>query len=259
MRRAVIDVHLHLDDRIPGPAINAANQLNTQLDDCGISRGVVLHLQWQRWTVEEVAEAICSCNRLAAFVNINPCEENARDQLTNCVRNLGYIGLKLHPREQNYSILDERTQDLVLLAGELGIPVIIDTFPGGKFILCGFCPRDFALLAQSCPGTKIVMAHMGGHYVLDFVMLAKAIPNIFFDISFSLLYYKSDAVIENIICGLESLEYDRIFYGSDYPQWSVEEALTKTVGVFRQKAVNSREIEKILFHNAKGFFRWKDV
>ena len=259
MRRAVIDTHLHLDDRIAGPAINAANQLNTQLDDYGISRGVVLHLQWQRWTVEEVAEAVRSCDRLVAFVNINPCEEDAHDQLTNCVRNLGYIGLKLHPREQNYSVLDERTQNLVLHAGELGVPVIIDTFPDGRFILQGFYPRDFALLAQSCPETRIVMAHMGGHYVLDFLMLAKAVPNICFDISFSLLYYKSDAVIENMICGLKSLKYDRAFYGSDYPQWPLKEALTKTVDVFKQKGVDSRAIEKILYHNAKGFFQWHDV
>ena len=59
---------------------------------------------------------------------------------------------------------------------------------------------------------------MGRHYVLDFLMLAKVIPNIYFDTSFSFLYYESDAVIENMVWALKSLGFDRVFYGSDYPE-----------------------------------------
>ena len=41
-------------------------------------------------------------------------------------------------------------------------------------------------ICKSCPNTKIIIAHMGGHHVIDFVMLAKRIPNLF---STSLAFY----------------------------------------------------------------------
>ena len=195
----IVDAHLHLDERIDGGVESAAKVLDQQLEDAGISRAVVLHLQTQPWTHIEFANAINKFPRLVGFVNVHPYDEDCFAQLKDAIQKLGYLGLKLHPRLQEFSIEDERVEKLVNFAGEIGAPVLIDAFPDGTHLMQGFTPLAYAKLAKRCPGTRIIIAHMGGHYVLDFMMLAKRLTNVYFDCSYSLLYYQGSSVPKNMV------------------------------------------------------------
>ena len=77
----IIDTHTHLDETILGPAENAAQALNDALKDNGIVRAIVLHLAFQRWSMEEFSEAIRPFDRLIGFVNVNPDLPDAIDVL----------------------------------------------------------------------------------------------------------------------------------------------------------------------------------
>src|SRR5205823_1607520 len=109
------------------------------------------------------------------------------------------------------------TRRLVDAAGEIGVPVLIDAFPDGDWLTMGFHPLAFSRLATACPDTRIIIAHFGGHHCLDFMMLAKRTPNIWFDLSYSLLYYAGSSVVGNLVYCCRSLRCERVFYGSDYP------------------------------------------
>ena len=256
MSRNVIDVHLHLDESVAGPAESAAEALDQALKSAGVSLGIVLHLAMQRWPVEEVSRALLTHKlRLSGFINVNPCDADAGEQLRRGVQELGFIGLKLHPRLQKYSIEDVRTAKLVKFAGELKVPVLIDAFPDGNWLMQKFNPLSFADLAKSCPLTRIIIAHMGGHHVLDFMMLAKRIPNIHFDTSYSLLYYAGSSVPQDMVYAMRSMRCERIFYGSDYPDRGVEETLVKSVEVLEAFGLKTAEVEKILHGNAREFFQ----
>ena len=95
-------------------------------------RAVVLHLLAQPWSAEQFAEAISAYKRLFGFVNIDPLRSDARHQLCDAVENLGFIGLKLHPRLQKFDLADRAVSQLVSHAGELNVPVLIDAFPDGE-------------------------------------------------------------------------------------------------------------------------------
>src|SRR5262249_49310099 len=156
----LIDTHLHLDEKVDGTALGAVKELSRQLAQEKISRGVVLHLESQPWSREEVSEAVSRFDRLRAFVNIHPHSGDAKNILRDSIEKQKFIGLKLHPRLQEFSLDDERTIELVRFAGEIGVPVLIDAFPDGTALMQGFSPLKFAELAKRCPDTKIIWAHM---------------------------------------------------------------------------------------------------
>jgi predicted TIM-barrel fold metal-dependent hydrolase len=120
--------------------------------------------------MEEVSNAISKFDNLRAFVNIHPEEIGALDKLEYAIKDLNYIGLKLHPRLQEFDLESKACSDLVKKAGELNVPVLICGFPDGTMIMRGFSPMVYANLAKECFNTHIIWAHMGGHYVLDFMM-----------------------------------------------------------------------------------------
>lgn len=254
MMRRVFDAHLHLDESIPGEATYAVTALCEQMRDAGVERAVLLQLQTQRWTINEVADAVRGRDCLVPFVNLHPYEHNVKDQLLVAIREMGFKGLKLHPRLQKFSIEDERTYQLVNYAGGMGIPVVIDAFPDGDWLMQGFSPIAFARLATACKNSKIVIAHIGGHHVIDFLMLSKRIKNIYFDISFSLLYYRGSSVIQDILYSIKSLRGDRIFYGSDYPDRSLGASLIASITELESGGLSDILMDRLLYSNAKEFF-----
>jgi uncharacterized protein len=259
MKNSAIDMHAHLNEEISGPAINAANELNEMLETNGIEKAIVLHLAFQRWSLDEVAETINAHERLIGFVNIHPDMEDALTVLTHAVQKLKFRGLKLHPRLLEHDIDSDNTIELVKHAGKLGLPTIICGFPDGDWLMQGSTVLKYANLAKACPNTRIVVAHMGGHHVLDLMMLAKRIPNMYFDTSYTLLYYRGSAVIQNIVYAMRSMRFERIFYGSDYPDRSVKDTLEGSYNLLKEYDLSEDEITKILYTNAKEFLNWMNV
>jgi predicted TIM-barrel fold metal-dependent hydrolase len=257
--RPVIDTHVHLDDSIPGSAVNAARALDNSLAESDVVRAIVLHLGFQRWSIEEFAEAISRYERLVGFVNIHPDSPGAVDDLNKAVHQLGCQGLKLHPRLQRHAIDSANTIRLVRHAGEIGVPVIICGFPDGDWLMQGSTVLNYANLAKACAQTRIVVAHMGGHHVIDLMMLAKRIPNLYLDTSYSLLYYRGSAIVQNLIYAMHSMRFERIFYGSDYPDRAVGETLIQSKTVFQEYGLSEEQMFRILYQNAKEFFGWIDV
>jgi predicted TIM-barrel fold metal-dependent hydrolase len=255
----LIDSHLHLDEKVDGTALGAALELDRQLADAGIARGVVLHLDVQPWGIEEFSDAISKTSRIKAFVNLHPDQPNVNKSLRHAVEKLGYIGLKLHPRLQEFTVDDPATVRLAQAAGDAGIPVLIDAFPDGTHLMQGFEPKKYAMLAKQCPETRFIWAHMGGHYVLDFMMLAKRLPNVFFDISYSLLYYQKSSIPINMVYAMHSMKFDRIFYGSDYPDRPIGSSLHQSLEFLVEQALTESQLYKIMGGNACDFFKWKDL
>jgi predicted TIM-barrel fold metal-dependent hydrolase len=252
----IIDSHLHLDERIDGTAMSAAIELNNQLEVAGISKGVVLHLETQPWGIDEFSEAILKTSRLKAFVNLHPSQANVNNTLRKASEKLGYIGLKLHPRLQKFNVDDPSTIRLVQFAGELGFPVLIDAFPDGTHLMQGFDPLKYATLAKNCPETRIIWAHMGGHYVLDCMMLAKRLPNVFFDTSYSLLYYQKSSIPNNMVYAMHSMKFDRVFYGSDYPDRPILASLNQSLDFLTSQGLTEMQLSKIMGGNIMDFFGW---
>jgi predicted TIM-barrel fold metal-dependent hydrolase len=251
-----IDAHLHLDPDVDGTALGAATFLNESLHESSINMGLVLHLEVQRWSPEEFASAVAKCDRLQCMINVDPSAKDANDQLSRGVEALGYIGLKLHPRLQAFSPDDPEVVALVRHAGRLGVPVLIDAFADGTALMTGFDPLKFARLASLAPETRIIWAHMGGQFVINMMMLAKRLPNVYMDCSYSLLYFRGSSIPRDMAYAMGSMRYDKVFYGSDYPDRSIQSSLQLSVETLQECGISEDNLDKILFRNASEFFEW---
>lgn len=248
----IVDGHLHLDDtRRPVPAGAAVDAVIAEMHAAGITTGFLLHLAWQQWGLDELSEVISERPALIGFANVSPIEQGARGALRRAVEQLGFRGLKLHPRLGGYSPVDERTVDLVRYAGELGIPVVVDAFPDGNWLLRGHGPHHLAQLALAAPGTIVVAAHMGGHQVLDLLMLAKRVPNLWMDFSFSQLYYAGSSVVDDLLYALQSMSCQRVYYGSDHPDRPAGVALQRSLNLVRQAGFSDEQIDLLFRRNAE--------
>jgi uncharacterized protein len=259
LNRKVVDTHVHLPLKSSADATQAAAQLDSELAASGVSRAVVLHLQSQPWSAKEFASAIAPYPRLRGFININPAEADAEQKLRRGIEELGFIGLKLHPRLQCFDVNGAESWQLVSLAGEMGVPVLIDAFPDGDWLMMGFDSVHFASLAKKCPRTRIIIGHFGGHHCIDFMMIAKRVPNIWFDLSYSLLYYRGSSVVANLLYCCRSMNFRRIFFGSDYPDRPVADALQLSMEVLAAHGLEEPQFEALLWRNAAEFFGWNDL
>jgi predicted TIM-barrel fold metal-dependent hydrolase len=190
---------------------------------------------------------------------VHPYHVDAEKKMIQGINGFRFIGLKLHPRLQEFETDDLRTIALVRAAGKLNVPVLIDAFPDGTHLMQGFSPIKYAKLAKECPGTKIIWAHMGGHYVLDFMMLAKRLPNVYMDMSYSLLYYQNSSVTDDMVYAMNSMKFDRIFYGSDYPDRPIAVSLNNSVKILSEKGVSEEALTKLLSTNAIQFFNLTEL
>jgi len=255
----IIDAHVHFDEKVNGGATGAARELAQQAREAGIARVIALHLDIQPWTPEEFSEAVTPHEEIKAFVNVHPKRSDAEQILRNAIENLGFIGLKLHPKLQEFEIDSPQAVNLVRIAGDMGIPVLVDAFPDGTHLMQGFSPIRYATLAQKCPQTKIIWAHMGGHHVIDFMMLAKRLPNVYMDMSYSLLYYRGSSVPMNMVYAMRSMRFERVFYGSDYPDRPLAQSLKSSLEVLRKYGVADAELQMLMYSNVANCFGWDNL
>jgi predicted TIM-barrel fold metal-dependent hydrolase len=223
------------------------------MESCGVGHAVVLHLLWQPWSVEEVAEALSEQPLLTGFVNVDPCSRSALENLQRG-HDLGFRGVKLHPRIQHYRPDDASCVALVRRAGELGMPVLLDCFPDGDWLMAGLDVLQYATLAREAPDTKVIVAHAAGHHCLDLLMLAKRVKNLWFDVSYSLLYYRGP-VIESLFYALESIRYERVLFGTDYPDRPLKISVESSLALIDDFGVTGDARSRLLWKNASELLR----
>ncbi len=110
-----------------------------------------------------------------------------------------------------------------------------------------------ARILESGFKNPLIIAHGGMVRQLDTQVLMCEYPNLYYDISFSIKYWWGSHVIGDIYFTMASLDFERVFYGSDYPYVSFEDSM-KYFRMFCDKYGLSQEQEdKILFKNFEAF------
>ncbi|MDC0515601.1 amidohydrolase family protein [Flavobacteriaceae bacterium] len=251
-----IDSHLHFDYKNHNNLQQASKELQKQLSNQEFSKGVVINMAFEPWTIEDFSSELSNHNNLIGIINIDPNDSNCLMNLEYAIRNLGYLGMKLHPRLHNFDLLDPQVIKLCNYAEILKIPVIIDAFPDGTFLLNGYKPIKYARLAEKAPKTKFVWAHMGGHDVIEFMLYAKRLKNVYLDTSYSILYYQESSLCKNFIYAMKSMKFNKIFYGSDYPDRSIKNTFNQKFKIFRKYGVSEAQMEKLFFKNSYDFFQF---
>ncbi|MCZ7575392.1 MAG: amidohydrolase family protein [Ardenticatenaceae bacterium] len=233
----LVDGHAHLLD--PGSPFSEhmngdPDLLLHMLDDAGFDRAVVFAVA-PHVSNDFVADACRQHpDRFVGFASVDP---NARvysdpllaaTQLEDLLTRFPFKGLKLHPRIQGFSISDPRHTAFFQRVVALGLPVLIDCIsqPRSLVPLADNLPFEVDRLLRAVPGLKIILAHMGGHRVLDAYCVALAHPHVYLDLSWVIHLYQGSSVEQDIKFVVKKLApMRRIVFGTDFPIFNREKTL----------------------------------
>ena len=165
MAEPVIDAHFHVDD-VPALGWHMPPELAIeQLDAAGVQTAVIMTItdapEVNPTALEMIAD-VCARwpGRFEAYARIHPWYGDEAERLiVRAIRELRFVGLKLHPVTTIAHPADESSLRLIRAAARLGAPTMIH---------CGddpFCtPLELEQAAIRVPEATIVFGHMGAYF-----------------------------------------------------------------------------------------------
>lgn len=183
------------------------------------------------------------------IATVHPYDGQAALEEIGRVSRQGFKVLKLHPHTQKFDPADPRVLDVVKVAGNDGMIVLMDNAD----IIPGDCEKLFNLALQA-PKTTFIFAHLGATNfrfwnILKLARTAQGVfaENIYFDISASVTLFAGSPVEPEFIWTIRNVGVDHILLGSDYPQFT----LVQTLAAFDRLNLTNDEKSAIRFRNAQ--------
>lgn len=210
----IIDVHAHLgydfvfdEDFDEGPLLHWCKTCQV---DCAIVQPAI-----PRPYIRDT-EAIH--DRIAAFAgkhrgflgmaSINPhfAEADYERELLRCVRELGFVGLKISPIGQAANPANRSMTHIYELCRSLQLPLMIHTGLGSPFA----DPLNVIVPAKAFPEVKFILAHAGSDaFFAGALYVAEHCPNVYLEPSWLNIYSLKEA--------MERIGAERIMFSSDMP------------------------------------------
>jgi predicted TIM-barrel fold metal-dependent hydrolase len=173
----LFDAHTHVGDSDPDGARQTPEQLLAALEPVA-ARAVVFAMHepdgYPAANDRVLAAAADSGGRLVAFCRLDP----RADPLTEARRCLdaGAKGIKLHPRAERFTLSEPAVRDIVALAHERRVPVLIHAGRGIPAL-----GRDTVRLSGEFTDARLILAHAA---ISDLAWLWRVLPehpNLFVD------------------------------------------------------------------------------
>jgi predicted TIM-barrel fold metal-dependent hydrolase len=210
----IIDSHAHLGSCRVFDATITADELMRTMDENGVDASIVLPLPGAPDcpAAHDAIAALASKHpgRIYGVACLNPhCDDDAYfAEVQRCVRELGFVGLKLHPLGHGCSPTGRDAEKVFETARALRIPVIVHTGIGAPFAL----PSLVIPRAQQYP-------HAGAYiYSAEALIAAQVCPNIYLETSWCGPHRIRDMA--------NALGPERVMFGADLPA-NVATELTK--------------------------------
>jgi predicted TIM-barrel fold metal-dependent hydrolase len=173
----LFDAHTHIGANDPDGYTQSPEQLLARLDAAG-ARGVVFAMQEPAGypaANDRVLEAAAgSGGRLVAFCRVDP-HADAVTEAGRCL-DAGARGIKLHPRAERFTLSEPAVREIVALAHERGVPVLIHAGRGIPAL-----GQDTVRLSGEFPRARLILAHAA---ISDLAWLWRVLPehpNLFVD------------------------------------------------------------------------------
>lgn len=252
-----IDGHLHLDNLLENENLQLT-KLYSEYKKIKINRALLIPKDDSQ--KNSLVSSFCERNLMFHFVSLidfdNLGFQSLEDQMRYHSEVYNCVGYKIHPRYQGIKLTDKRILMAVQLAGELRKPVIIDCMSSRSIIpIKCTLPLLIDEIAHECPKTTIIIAHMGGHRVLDAFAVARNNPNVFLDISAVMIKFFDSSVINDVgFVVFQLAKEGKIVFGSDYPIFSPYETFKLLEKIMKKWHIKQRYLEFIMGRNIERIF-----
>lgn len=171
--------------------------------------------------------------RIYGLASANPHMEKQKyaDEITRCVEELGFVGVKLHTIGHAVIPISEDGGLVFETAAKLNIVVMVHTGAGIPFALPSLCiPR-----ARQYPEVRVILAHAGaGFFTAEAHVAAKECPNIYLETSWcfsdDVQWLVNDLGAEKVMFGCDTLTNIPVELAKYRALGLSEEQLTKCLG-----------------------------
>ena len=231
----LVDAHTHLGFNDPDGFSCSVAELTEALEAAG-ARGVAFPMHepagYREANDAVIAASRGSGGRIAAFCRLDPAHEDAVAEAERAL-DAGALGIKLHPRAEQFSLHDPEAAPIFALAEERGLPVLIHAGRGIPAL-----GRDTVALAERHPGARIILAHAG---ISDLSWLWERtadLPNILFDTSW---WSAAD-----LLALLSLVPPGQVLFASDAPYGTPVQAAIVTARLALQAGLDPEQVRAII-------------
>jgi len=256
----IIDFHVHIENSKSDikdgvPAKRSRDKILNSMEESGIHISVLL-VTAQKGTIEKTRaqnnwlSKVCQeDSHFIGFGSVHPEDGKlALEEMNRCVEELGLKGFKLHPNTMNFDCGDPALIEVLKKAGELKVPVIIDSYSPFDDAQ----PSKLLKASLASPETQLCLAHVGLYRFLDFNIYgflkkhSSLCLNVYFDLSAACLEFYGSPFQEQFCWVTKQIGPDNLLFGSDYPFNSPK----KTLEIIKDFGYPKEWISRIIGENA---------
>jgi predicted TIM-barrel fold metal-dependent hydrolase len=176
---SLFDAHTHIGRNDPDGYRQEPAQLLASMEWAG-ARAVTFPMHepggYRAANDEAMRAAAGSAGRLACFCRVDP-RDDALTEARRCL-DATALGIKLHPRAEGFAMSEPAVEQLVALADERRVPMLIHAGRGIPAL-----GHDTARLAERYPGARLILAHAAVSDIAWLWRLMPDHPNLFVDTS----------------------------------------------------------------------------
>ncbi|NMD37389.1 MAG: amidohydrolase family protein [Christensenellaceae bacterium] len=163
------------------------------------------------------------------------------------VNNIHY-GIKLHSRYTNITKNDFDKVIKIIHSIKTNV-ILVDSFPYGADYKTHIGIELSIELANAFKNKKIILAHSGGIDLLKCMLLTRSLSNVFYDLSLTVPYLFNTSIHADIIHFIRYTS-NRIMYGSDYPDFTIQNSKSKFMDIIKESGIDENSINNIMYKNA---------
>jgi predicted TIM-barrel fold metal-dependent hydrolase len=212
MKNKVIDTHAHLGECCVFGLVSTEEEMIRRMDECKVDATIVQPYPGAKNAAEvhdRIAE-LCARHpgRCFGLASLSPHGDHDAYQreVERCVKELHFVGLKLHTIGHAVNPLSEDGDLVFATAHQFGIPAMVHTGPGVPFALPSLCMPA----AQKYPGLNIILAHAGfAIFSAEAQVAASVCGNLYLETSW--------CIGEDIRWMISTIGPDRVIMGADLP------------------------------------------
>ncbi|HEX4230269.1 MAG TPA: amidohydrolase family protein [Bryobacteraceae bacterium] len=208
----IVDTHAHLGECCVFGLYSTEEELIRRMDECGVDITIVQPYPGAKEaakTHDSIAELCAKYpGRFFGLASATPHGDHDayRREIERCVRDLNFVGVKLHTIGHGVNPLSEDGDFVFSTAHDLGIPAMVHTGAGVPFALPSLCIPA----AQKYPGLKIILAHAGfAVFSAEAQVAASVCGNLYLETSW--------CIGEDIRWMISTIGADRVMMGADLP------------------------------------------